>query len=118
MAWEYSQSSGQMKLNGELKGTGYSGRGEGRNNPAKEAVANVGPIPRGAWTMGAAYDDNNGKGPTVIPLTPSGHNAHGRTGFLIHGDNATHDASTGCIILGPAVRTAIAASADKTLNVV
>ena len=38
--------------------------------------------------------------------------AHGRSGFLIHGDNSKGDksASEGCIILGPDVRKAIADS--------
>jgi hypothetical protein len=53
-----------------------------------------------------------------MDLTPVGHNALGRAGFLIHGNNVTNDASTGCVILGPAFRTQIANSPDKDLNVV
>jgi hypothetical protein len=51
-------------------------------------------------------------------LTPVGHDAFGRDGFLIHGDNLTHDASTGCIILPPEIRDMIAASEDRDLEVV
>ena len=42
MPWEYSQSTGQLRHNGTLIATGYSGAGmnsgTGRNNPAMEAV--------------------------------------------------------------------------------
>ncbi len=51
-------------------------------------------------------------------LDPVGHDALGRTDFRIHGDNVNHDASHGCIILGPLIRRAIADSADKVLEVV
>lgn len=117
MAWQYKQSTGEMSRNGVVAGVGYSGAGEGRNNPALQAVANVGPIPQGSWRIGAPYNDPH-KGPTVLPLAPVGHNALGRSGFLIHGDNTTHDASTGCIILAPTVRQQIAASGDADLTVV
>ena len=52
-------------------------------------------------------------------LEPRGHNAHGRDGFLIHGDNPALNgsASEGCIILGKPLRELIAASTDKDLNV-
>ena len=32
-------------------------------------------------------------------LTPLGHNALGRTGFMIHGNNVQDNASQGCVIL-------------------
>jgi hypothetical protein len=32
---------------------------------------------------------------------------HNRAGFLIHGDNQSHDASNGCIVAPPACRQAI-----------
>jgi hypothetical protein len=53
-------------------------------------------------------------------LTPQGHNAHGRTGFLIHGDSRRNpgNASEGCIILNRSAREAIANSGDATLEVV
>lgn len=53
-------------------------------------------------------------------LSPDGHNAHGRTAFLIHGDSRTNpgNASEGCIVLPPAVRIRIAQSGDTTLEVV
>jgi hypothetical protein len=46
-----------------------------------------------------------------------GTNTFGRSLFRIHGDNARHDASEGCIILGPSIRKLIAASGDHDLEV-
>ncbi|MBN1669662.1 MAG: DUF2778 domain-containing protein [Kiritimatiellae bacterium] len=121
MSWEYDQSSGELRHNGILVSTGYSGAGmsaaTGRNNPDMENVANAGPIPQGQWTIGQPFDSDT-TGPNVLPLSPIGHNAHGRTAFQIHGNNNTNNASTGCIIMGPAIRQQIAASGDNVLNVV
>ena len=120
MPWTYSQSTGQLRHNGVPVGTGYSGAGTtattGRNNSAMQNVANHGPIPQGQWTVGTAFNHPQ-KGPTVMSLTPVGHNALGRSGFLIHGNNATNNASQGCIILGPALRQQISNSGDTTLTV-
>ena len=121
MTWTYSQSTGQVRHNGNLVGAGYSGAGTssvtGRNNAAMQNVAFHGPIPSGEWTIGPAHAHRH-KGPTVMALTPVGHNALNRSGFLIHGNNATNDASQGCIILGPAIRQQIATSGDTALTVV
>ena len=122
MAWTYSQSTGQLRYNGKLVDTGYSGAGSsstsGRNNPAMQNVRFHGPIPQGTWSIGRAFDHKS-KGPTVMALTPIGHDAFGRTGFLIHGDNQkTHAASEGCIILGPTARHQIDKSGDTSLTVV
>ena len=52
-------------------------------------------FPQGTYTVGNAYDTRT-HGPHVMRLTPSaGTNTLGRDGFLIHGDNARHDASRG-----------------------
>lgn len=117
MPWTYCQSSGQLRQNNELVATGYSGCGDGRNNPAEQAVPNVGPIPQGRYSIGVEFNAPV-QGPCTMRLTPEGHDALGRDGFLIHGDNATHDASTGCIVLPPEAREQIAASADRELEVV
>jgi hypothetical protein len=56
-----------------------------------------------------------------LPLDPSpGNDMHGRSGFYIHGDNNRGDnsASTGCIILGKAIRKRIGNSGDNTLHVI
>jgi hypothetical protein len=118
MPWSYSQSAGSLSLNGTLVASdGYSGAGAGRNNGAMEGVRNVGPIPRGAYRIGPPYNTTT-HGPHVMALTAVGHNALGRSAFLMHGDNRTHTASQGCIIFPRSVRNTVSASSDKTLNVV
>jgi hypothetical protein len=98
-------------------GTGYSGTGDGRNNPAMENVENVGPIPTGEYRIGAVHNHTQ-LGPTVMNLDPIGHNAQGRTAFRIHGDNIGNDASHGCVILNRDIRKRVAVSLDRILNVV
>jgi hypothetical protein len=117
-AWVYKQSTGELYLNGKLVGKGYSGNGKGLNNLDLEKEKNVGPIPRGEWKIGEAFKHDT-KGPTVMRLTPVGHDAHGRSGFLIHGDNKEmdHTASDGCIVLGPDIRKQIADCTVKRLLV-
>lgn len=117
MTLVYRQEDGYTTLDGEGEGHGYSGHGEGLNNPAMEAVHNIGPVPKGKYLIGKAFD-HPGKGPCVFRLTPVGHNAHKRTGLMIHGDNLTHDASEGCIVLGRLVRHAIRNDAETVLEVV
>lgn len=119
MPWQYSQSTGHLTRNGETVGTGYSGRGAGRNNPALEHARNIGPIPRGRYRIGPAYAHPD-KGPVTLNLSPEGHLAHGRTSFLIHGDSRNNpgDASEGCIILRPDIRRRIATSGDSVLEVI
>lgn len=80
-------------------------------------MRNVGPIPRGRYSIGPEFDAPV-QGPCTMRLTPEGHDALGRDGFLIHGDNATHNASTGCIILPFESRREIAGSADRELEVI
>ena len=106
--------------NGILLGTGYSGAGDGKNNPATQSMKNVGPIPVGLYRIGSPVDTVT-HGPHVLPLTPNPQNSmFGRDGFLIHGDSvvAPGTASEGCIILSRAVRDAISASRDRDLQVV
>jgi len=108
----YSQSTGQITcINDQTgqqyyNGTGYSGTGEGRNNPSMQGVPDVGPIPQGVWITGIPYDNPGGTGPNTIPLIPFGLNPCFGTQrdcntFRIHGDNPQNDASTGCIVLPP-----------------
>jgi hypothetical protein len=56
----------------------------------------------------------------VFNLEPDGHDAHGRTQFLIHGDSKLNpgNASEGCIILSAEVRKKIAESGVSRLRVV
>lgn len=98
----------------------YSGHGAGLNSPAMEAVADIGPIPAGQWRIVRWDDHHDDKGPIVAVLEPVGHDAHGRTGFLIHGDNAlgNNSASHGCIVAGPAIRQTMRDSGDTDLLVI
>lgn len=114
--WRYDQSSGVLTHRGVFVARGYAGRGAGRNNPALDGVKGVGPIPAGRYRIGRARTSAR-TGPVVMDLTPIGHDAEGRSAFQIHGDNASGDASSGCIILPRPVRERIAASPDRELEV-
>ena len=127
--WEYSQSTGNLYyVNNQTGATalisrGYSGAfGQGLNNPAMESVANVGPIPRGKWSIDAPHSELGSLGPYVMNLTPGkGTNTFGRTLFRMHGDKLSgppFHASHGCIILGPAIRHKIWNSGDHELVVI
>lgn len=118
MTWFYRISTGAITHDGLKLGTGYSGHADGRDNPKLLAVAQVGPIPVGNYDVGPAYTHPH-LGPVVMNLDPAqGTNTFGRSLFRIHGDNAASDASHGCIVVGPAIRRAIAASKDRILEVV
>jgi type VI secretion system (T6SS) effector TldE1-like protein len=131
VTWIYRQSTGDLAhvtadtagridTFGGLPGAGYSGHGEGLNNPAMQHVRSVGPIPRGRWTIGAPYDSDT-VGAFALPLLPDPDTeTFGRSAFVIHGDNYHQDrsASRGCIVLPRKVREAIHESDDSELEVV
>lgn len=119
MTWTYDISSGTLTdPDGNFAGTGYSGKaGPCRNNPHAESTVAEGPIPEGVWHIGPAHRSPN-TGPITMDLDPApGTNTYGRSLFRIHGDNVNHDASHGCVILGPAIRRQIDLSDDRTLTV-
>jgi hypothetical protein len=117
MTWSYDQSSGELRHDGVFEGTGYSGTGVGRNRPEAQRIHNTGPIPQGRYKIGPSHDHPH-LGPCVMNLEPEpGTDTFGRSAFRVHGDNARHDASEGCIILGPSIRKLIAASGDHELEV-
>lgn len=116
--WIYHQSSGDLYHDATYEGRGYSGTGHGRDNPAWDHVEGVGPLPAGHYAIGDAYRHSH-LGPCVMNLNPAPDtNTFGRSLFRIHGDSKTHNASHGCIVLGPSIRAAIAASSDRVLEVV
>lgn len=97
---------------------GYAGRGHGRNKPHLETVRNVGPLPRGFYRV-TGPTTHPRLGPLAFRLLPFGTTKmHGRSGFYIHGDNVTNDASRGCIILSRRDREAVEFYGVKTLEVV
>lgn len=118
--WNYSQSTGELvNALGEVIGHGYSGFGEGKNNPAMQGDKGIGPLPEGLWHIGAASMHTT-LGPVVMALTPDETtDALGRSAFYIHGDSAAHpgNASHGCIILAHDIRVAVSLSPDKLLYV-
>ena len=118
MSWTFNQRLGILSHDGHRIGSGYSGAGVGRNEPDLEGERNVGPIPKGRYKIGPAYSHRT-KGPMTMQLTPVGHDARGRTHFLIHGDSVEHpgEASLGCIVLTAAYRKRISESGDTDLVV-
>jgi len=120
-AWTYSQTSGTLAQDTSEVATGYSGAGEGKNNPAMQNVHNAGPIPTGDWTIAGPPSDSPTHGPYVLRLTPAPETeTFGRSGFLMHGDSKEHPgtASQGCIIVPRAVREKVWKSGDRDLKVV
>ena len=112
----YSQSTGSFSIYGPFDDGverivceffGYAGNGEGRNNPDAEHIRNVGPLPKGIYKVARSITSDH-LGPLVFRLWPNPRNRmYGRSGFLIHGDNARGDASRGCIILARPAREAV-----------
>lgn len=120
MTWKYSQKTGNLSYNDKIVGSGYAGCGNGVNNPEAQAIRDVGPIPRGLYSIGVAFTHPKA-GPMTMRLTPmKGTDTFGRDGFLIHGDNTSMNrtASNGCIIQNRSVRATVAVSNDRTLEVV
>lgn len=110
MEFVYDQRTGSFYLADRknvraVVGRGYSGSGVWRDDPSGEDRIAEGVIPRGLWELDFEIDHPK-LGPVSISLKPDGHDAHGRSGFFIHGDNRAGDgsASTGCIILPRSVR--------------
>jgi len=119
--WTYVQETGELLQDGQHVDAGYSGCDEGKNNPAMQAVHNMGPIPQGDWTIIGPPFNTPDHGPNVLRLEPAaGTNTFGRDGFLMHGDNKNFPgtASQGCIIMGPNTRQRVWSSNDLDLEVV
>ncbi len=91
---------------------------EGRNRPSMQTVPKVGPLPRGRYKIGPAY--NHPKlGPITMNLTPQqGNQMYGRSEFRIHGDSihSPGTASEGCLCLPPAARSYIARNVAGTFK--
>jgi len=119
--WTYAQKTGDLLRNGQRVGTGYSGFDNGKNNPSMQAVADLGPIPQGDWTIAGPPINTPTHGPFVLRLEPAnGTNLFGRSGFLMHGDSIENPgtASHGCIIMPRSIREHVWQSGDTALHVV
>jgi hypothetical protein len=117
--WQFIQSSGELLHNWFHVCFGYSGAGEGKNNPTLQRVANVGPIPCGTYRIGKAYHHPK-LGELTMNLDPiDGTDDFGRSEFRIHGDSVGHpgSASHGCVCVGFATRDQISQSGDDILRV-
>lgn len=104
----YSQKSGRIfTASGVLLHVGYSGHGQGKNNPSMQHVERVGPIPRGVYNLGEPREHSE-HGPFAIPLIPvAGNSMFGRSAFMAHGERIAPpagEASEGCIIAPLPVR--------------
>jgi len=120
MAWIYQQSTGQLSHNGRLVATGYAGKDEGKNIPDMQDRVDIGPLPRGNYTITNPFHHPH-TGPYSMRLQPShGNVMYGRAGFLIHGDSieSPGEASNGCIVMPPDVRRRIWTSGDRQLEVI
>ncbi|MHC9003970.1 tlde1 domain-containing protein [Enterobacter adelaidei] len=118
--WLYKQSTGELFRNGKLIETGYSGALTNKNNPDREHVRGMGPIPRGMWKIGSS---GTSKGPLTITLIHVSGNSYNRdmTSFRMHGDKA-HGipgfASEGCIIMSHSTRLLVKQNHGAELEVV
>lgn len=126
MTWSYAQSTGIITdPTGRVVGEGYSGHGVGLNNPETQREQNIGPIPRGHYTIGSAFLHSLAGPVTMRLISIPGTETFGRDGFMIHGDSRDHtlnptpdnSASHGCIVTRRDVRLAISVGRDRTLTV-
>ncbi|MCG7365869.1 DUF2778 domain-containing protein [Pantoea sp. ACRSH] len=118
--WTYKQSTGELFKDGKLIEKGYSGVLTNKNNPDREQVRGMGPIPRGKWRIGR---HTSSKGPLTITLVHVSGNAYRRdmNTFRMHGERV-HGvpgfASEGCIIMSHVTRLLVSKDIGATLEVV
>lgn len=121
--YTYEQSTGKLysSISGGLVGTGYAGSGVGKNNPAMQHLHNVGPLPRGMYTIIGPPRDTPLHGKYVLILIPDeGNEMYGRSGFLCHGDSIKEPgtASEGCMVQAHDTRVMMWEGGDHRLQVV
>jgi hypothetical protein len=119
--WKYSQSAGDLfNSSGNLVDTGYAGKGNAKNDPDQQCVADMGPIPRGFYDIQPGITHPK-LGPVALRLEPeTGNNMCGQVGFFIYGDKVSDpgNASEGCIIMKRTTRETVDQSDDRRLQVV
>lgn len=117
MTWKYEQSTGRLYNGSELVETGYSGSLTNKNNPDRQQVKGLGPLPRGTYRIAG---HSTSKGPMTIILEQTSGDAFGRSLFRIHGERVDMPAgfaSTGCIIMSRSTRRRVLREGE-TLEVV
>lgn len=117
MGWKYEQSTGRLYSGNELVETGYSGSLTNKNNPDRQHVRSMGPLPRGTYRIAG---HSASKGPYTIILVQTSGDSFGRSAFRIHGERVGKPAgfaSEGCIIMSLATRRRVLREA-RTLEVV
>jgi len=96
-------------------GDGIPELGEGKNDPTKERLRGIGPVPRGRYRMSRPFFHETA-GPYVIRLTPlEGTETYGRSGFLVHGDSVRLPGSVshGCIVAHRAIRVLMGEAVEE-----
>ncbi len=134
--WTYEQATGKLRdLNGNVVGVGYAGRDfdsvgnfvGGKNNPTKENIENIGPLPVGTYTADRMELVHEVVGRFAIHLKPDQTTeakimAYGRQplSFYIHGDSIEHPgaSSDGCIVQALSTRRQFWNSGERILLVV
>lgn len=101
----YFQNTGNFFLpDGSFLCNCYAGRDIGLNNPDKENLKGIGPLPTGLWMICPPINHDI-LGPFALPLARE-NIPYGRASFYIHGDNKAMNktASHGCVIMARAFR--------------
>lgn len=118
--WQYIQRTGELLHNWGHVAFGYSGHGEGKNNPEMQQAVGIGPIPCGTYRIGKPYDHPK-LGPHVMNLDPvEGTATFGRSEFRMHGDSISDpgSASHGCVVMNRIIRNKVSESGDDLLRVI
>jgi hypothetical protein len=122
MPWVYEIINGRISEDNVTLTIAYSGHPPHVNDPAAVDIPNVGPLPRGGYTISGLEQSPN-TGPDTLILIPDPDNEmFGRSLFRIHGDDihepGQHCASDGCIVADHDARMIMWHSDDKRLEVV
>lgn len=128
--WTYEQLTGRLfDPAGKWIATGYAGGGtdptdteaiKGKNNPDMQDRHNIGPLPRGMYTIKAPINTVT-HGPYVMELVPDITNEmFGRDAFRMHGDSVIYPgfASDGCPVQNHPARVKVWESGDVRFQVV
>lgn len=103
----YEQDTGTLSVrNGDFACplfVGSAGRGDARNDPAREHERSIGPLPSGEYRMRVVPHSRFAA--PAIALTQTKGETYSRSGFYIHGGTQ----SEGCILIQKRERDAIAA---------